>query len=226
MITKYVTNTYEITDTYKEILLDAQEAKVKIEPSSDSNTKIVFFEKKRRPYGFYIEDNTLTIKSTKTKWYHALRFGINRSEIKLCVPKLIFDKITVKSTVGSVDISSITCRADIDITTNTGKVNADGIFCKSFNSKGNTGRITLNKLDAEDSVYIKRNTGKVSLNDCNSKKFFIKTNTGSVCGKLPTGTAFAVKNNTGKIILPEITIGEVINSTCEIKTNTGNVKFE
>ena len=43
MFKGYVTNTYEITDAYKKILLDAKDAKVKIEPSNDNGTKMVFF---------------------------------------------------------------------------------------------------------------------------------------------------------------------------------------
>ena len=46
MITKYVTSTYETTDAYKKILLEAKDAKVKIEESNDDDTRLVFFEKK------------------------------------------------------------------------------------------------------------------------------------------------------------------------------------
>ena len=42
MIVKYVTNTYEITDTYKNLLINAKDASVKIEPSNDDSTKLVF----------------------------------------------------------------------------------------------------------------------------------------------------------------------------------------
>ena len=47
MISKYVTNSYQITDAYNRILLDAKDAKIKIEPSNDNTTKLVLFEKKR-----------------------------------------------------------------------------------------------------------------------------------------------------------------------------------
>ena len=49
---------------------------------------------------------------------------------------------------------------------------------------------------------------------------------GNVFGKLPSNTAFAVKTHTGKIEIPQTAIGEVIGARCEIKTNTGNIKFE
>ena len=47
MISKYVKNTYEITDSYKKIQLLAKNAKVKIEPSDDDSTALTVFAKKK-----------------------------------------------------------------------------------------------------------------------------------------------------------------------------------
>ena len=226
MIVKYVTNTYVITDTYKKLLLDAKGASVKIEPSNDDSTKLVFFENKKHPYEFFIEDDTLTIKLVKTRWYNFLRIGIDRSEIRLCVPKSILETISVSSNTGRVDISSITCNGAIDIQINTGKINLESVFCQAFNSKGNTGHISLNKLTATQNISIKRGTGKVSLNDCFAREIFVKTNTGSVRGRLPSNMAFIVRTNTGRMEIPKVPIGEAIGGRCEIRTNTGNIKFE
>ena len=226
MIAEYVTSTYEITDAYQKILLDAKEAKIEIEASSNDTTKLVFFEDQKRRYVFDVQNGTLTVRLRKTKWYNFLRIGFKRSEIKICVPKSILEELSVKSTVGSVEISSIVCKGDIDIQTNTGKANIYDILCNAFNSKANTGSIILNKLIAADRVSIKRNTGRVSLNDCNAREFFIKTNTGGVFGKLPSNTVFVVKTNTGKIEIPKVTTGESISTMCEIRTNTGNIRFE
>ncbi len=226
MIARYVTSTYEITDAYKRIFIDAKDANVKIQPSSDDSTKLVFFENKKRQYVFDVRDGMLTIQLQKTKWYNHLRIGFKRSEIKLSIPGVMLEDASIKSNVGDVEISMIACNGDISIQTNTGKVNIYDISCQAFNSKGNTGAVTLNKLLAKDSITIKRNTGKVLLNDCNARELFIKTNTGSVCGKLPSNTVFVVRTNTGKIEIPKTTIGEVISARCEIKTRTGNIKFE
>ena len=226
MSARYVTNTYEITDAYKKILIDAKEGNVKIEASSDDSTKLVLFEDKKRPYVFDVQNGTLTVQLQKTRWYNLLRIGFKRSEIRICVPKSILKALSIKAAVGSVDIYSIVCNGDIDIQTNTGRVNICDISCKTFNSKSNTGNIIMNKLIAADRVSIERDTGRVSLNDCNAREFFVKTDTGSVSGKLPTNTVFVVKTNTGKIEIPKTTIGEAISTLCEIRTNTGNIRFE
>ena len=226
MSARYVTNTYEITDAYKKILIDAKEGNVKIEASSDDSTKLVLFEDKKRPYVFDVQNGTLTVQLQKTRWYNLLRIGFKRSEIRLYVPKSTLETISVISNTGCVDISSIICNGAIDIQINTGNINLESVSCQAFNSKGNTGCISLNELTATESVSIKRGTGKVSLNDSFAPEFFVKTNTGSVCGRLPSNTVFTVRTNTGKIKIPKPPIGEAIGGRCEIKTNTGNIKFE
>ena len=226
MITRYVTNTHQITDTYKKILLNGKDAKVKIKPSNDNSTKLEFFESKKRPYKFFIEDDTLIIKLSKTRWYHFFKVSIDRSEISLYVPKSTLETISVRSNTGHVDLSSITCNGTIDIQINTGNINLDNVFCQAFSSKGNTGCISLNKLTATESILIKRRTGNVSLNNSHAPEIFVKTNTGKVCGRLPSNIIFIVRTNTGKIEIPPTPIGESIGGRCEIKTNTGHIKFE
>ena len=224
MIAEYVTSTYEITDVYQKILIDAKEAKVEIETSSNDTTKLLFFEDQKRRYVFDVQNGTLTVRLQKTKWYNFLRVGFKRSEIKICVPESILEALTVKATVGCVAISSIVCTGDISVQTNTGKVTVCDTSCKAFHSKTGTGNVVLSKLMATDTVSLECNTGKVSLNDCDAREFLVKTNTGNVFGKLPSNTVFAVKTHTGKIEIPKTAIGEVIGARCEIKTNTGNIK--
>ena len=226
MIKRYVTNTHEITATYKKMLLSARNAKVKIEPSNDDGTKLVFFESKKHPYEFFIEDDTLTIKLTKARWYNLLRVGVDRSEIRLYIPKSTLETISVRSNTGHVHISSIICNGAIDIEINTGNVSLESFSCQAFHSKGNTGCISLNKLTATESIWVQRGTGKVLLNDCSAPEIFVKTNTGSVCGRLSSNMVFIARTNTGKMEIPRTPIGEAIGGRCEIKTNTGNIKFE
>ena len=222
----YIALTYEITDHYKAIMILAKDAKVSIEPSNDNNTKLAIYEKKRRPYSFFLQNDLLTIASTKTKWYHLLKIGIDRSEIKLYVPKLVLENITVRSNTGHINIASIACNGSISIQTNTGRISLENISCQAFDTKGNTGSLSLNKVFAKESIFIKLNTGNVTVNDCSATNIIIKTNTGRVCGKLPSNTVFTARTNTGKIDIPSAPIGEVIGARCEIKTNTGSIKFE
>ena len=226
MKARYVTNTYQITDKYANLLLNAKNAKVKIEPSNDDSTTLVVVEKKRNPYTFFIQDNKLTIQLAKTSWCHFLKIGIDHSEIKLRVPQSTLEEIWIMSNIGYIDIASIVCNGVMNIQTNTGKVNVENVSCKNFYLKGNTGAILLSNLVSKENVSIRCNTGKVQLNNCIAPEIFVKTNTGNVCGRLPSNVVFTVRVNTGKIDVPNVPIGEAVGGRCEIKTNTGSIKFE
>ena len=226
MFTKYITNTYEITNGYKKILINAKDAKVKIEETSDVITKLVVNEKKSYPYVFSVIDNTLIVKPLKSKWYNFLTIGISHAEIKLYIPKQELDMLSIKQNIGTINISSLTYSKEINIQTNTGSINLENINCDTFDSKGNTGSIILNNLISKKSMLIKRTTGKVILNNSFSPDIFIKTNTGSVSGKLPPNIVFTATTNTGKIKIPNPPIGEIISGRCVVITNTGSIKFE
>ena len=221
----YVTSTHLITDTYKEILLLAQNAKVQLEASPNDNTSLILLAKKKRPYEFFTQNGTLTIRPAKTKWYHAFRIGADRSQIKLSLPSTKLEKITVRANTGSVAIRAIACGEHILLQANTGSIQAENVFCKVFDSKGNAGAVALHGVSAQERISIRRNTGKILLNDCTAPEIFVKTNTGRVCGKLPTNVVFTARTKTGKIEVPQPPIGEAVGGRCEIKTNTGSIRF-
>ncbi len=210
---------------YQEILINAGEAKVIVEPSDDDRTKLVCVEPERRPYEYFIQHNRLTVQSSQTKWYHSLKVGIDRSRISLCVPKSTFEKLSVKTNVGNIRISSILCSGAMDIQTGTGNIILENVSCNCFESKGNTGCFTMNHCTAQEKIFIKRNTGKVALNDCSAQEIIVQTNTGNVTGKLPHNMVFAAHTNTGKVETPTIPVGEIVGGRCEIRTNTGNIQF-
>ena len=226
MLAGYAAKRYEIREAYTKIRLTAKDAKVKIAPSEDGVTALAISEKKRRPYRCVVTDGTLTVEPLKKKWYHALRIGRDRSEISLYLSAAVPEALEVSANVGCVEISSIACCGEIDIVVNTGRLSVVDVSCQSFESRGNTGALSATGLIAEKSISVKRNTGKVLLTDCVSPEILVKTNTGSVGGRLPSGTSFSVRTNTGSVELPKAPIGEAVGGRCEIKTNTGHIRFE
>ena len=226
MYKRYVERIQVITDEYKKIVIFSKDASVNIEPTEEKYTKTIFFEKKRNPYKFTINQDTLIITPEKTKVFNLFRIGVDQSKISLYIPKSTIENLSITSNVGKVDINSITSEGNIDIQTNTGKINLKDVTCKKFESKGNTGSIFLKKVTAKESIFIKRNTGKVELNNCISPEIFIKNNTGKVCGALPSNTVFVTHTKTGQVEIPTPSIGELVGGRCEIRTNTCSINFE
>ena len=222
----YATNTYDVTDAYKDIALFSKNASITVEPSEDGCTRVVFIEKKRPILQLSVQGETLTVRQGKAKWYDFLKVGIRRSEIKLFVPASTPRSLSVRSSVGQIDIRSISCAENLNIVTSTAKTVLDNVTAQSIDVKGGTGQILLNSIVVGGQIHLKSNTGQISLSDCSAPEILVKANTGSVSGKLPSGTVFIARSNTGNVKLPKAELGDVIRGRCEVKTNTGNIRFE
>lgn len=219
MLRKFETNTYEISENYKNISIWVDTVDVLIEPTTSENTKLVCYENKK--HLFEINNETLEIKEDK-KWFNLLSIGFKKSNITLFVPKNIYESIIVKCNTGSVNISNLVFDRDINIITNTGKINLENINCEKFTSKCNTGSVMLKNLIASKEIKIKNNTGNVILAKCDANDIFIKTNTGNIEGSFLTEKTFLVNTNERKVKTPK----NSTNGICEIKTNTGKVSFQ
>ena len=123
---------------------------------------------------------------------------------------------------GNINLSGINCTEDINTSVSTGKMNFLDITCKNFNSKGSTGDISLNNVIIENQINIERSTGKVVFEKCDANEIFVETDTGDVKGTLLSDKVFIVKTDTGKINVPQTTMG----GKCEITTDTGDIKIE
>ena len=130
--------------------------------------------------------------------------------------------VTLTVTTGDITIKDVMCDGDFSTTSSTGKVHIDNLKCKNLNSKGTTSDITLKDATVENKFSIERTTGDVTLDGCDGGEIVIKTGTGNVVGTLLTGKMFSAKASTGKIDVPESTIG----GKCQITTSTGDIKIK
>jgi DUF4097 and DUF4098 domain-containing protein YvlB len=95
------------------------------------------------------------------------------------------------------------------------------VTCKNFRSDGDTGRLYLRNLAAEEKITVKRSTGDVSFEDCDAAELFIETSTGDVEGTLRSDKMFIVRTDTGDVDVPKTMSG----GRCEITTDTGDIKI-
>ena len=151
------------------------------------------------------------------------------------------EEITLSVHTGKVEVASVVCQGDVTLTVTTGKATLSDLSCQNLRSTGDTGKLVMKNVIAAGSVFIVRSTGDVSLEmcdaaefsietstgdvdleQCDAAEFSIKTDTGDVTGSLLTEKIFVTKTNTGRIEVPLSTTG----GTCQITTNTGNIKIE
>ena len=128
--------------------------------------------------------------------------------------------IDLTASTGRVNIKSVVCSGDIKVVVSTGKSFLTDVSCRSLESVGDTGDITLNHVIVQK-ILIERTTGDVSFEKCDAAELSIRTDTGDVSGSLLSEKIFITKSNTGKIDVPETVTG----GKCEITTDTGDIKI-
>lgn len=123
---------------------------------------------------------------------------------------------------GKITVSGVSCTGDITVGVSTGETDLADVSCKNIISDGTTGRIFLNRVIAENKLSIKRSTGNVKFKGCDAAELYVKTSTGNVTGSLLTDKVFITETGTGRIDVPETSVG----GRCEIKTDTGDIEIK
>ena len=130
--------------------------------------------------------------------------------------------LTVKTTTGGITVDTAICDGDVNITVTTGNCDLSGMRCENFYSTGGSGDLKMNIVRADKKLEIKRTTGGVTLEKCDAGEIEISTTTGNVTGSLASEKIFFTQATTGKIDVPETTIG----GTCKITTTTGDITIK
>ena len=131
-------------------------------------------------------------------------------------------EIDVSVDTGAINAENITCTGNISIKDHTGKTSLTNITCKNLSFDGSSGKIILKNVIATETFYLENNTGDIEFTDCDAAEIFAKTNTGNICGTLLSEKIFFAKSSTGHISVPQSMNG----GKCELTTNTGDITIE
>ncbi len=150
----------------------------------------------------------------------------NVLDVELSTGDIIIDGITagqVKLTTatGEIAVSSVTTKNNIDIETDTGTVKLSNASCSNFVAESDTGTITLKNVMVTGTISIESDTGDVRLEGSDAAEISVKTDTGDVAGTLLSEKVFITETSTGRINVPETTLG----GKCEIITETGDINI-
>lgn len=238
---KYETNSYEITDNFKDISIISNTTDITLIPSEDEAISVVCREESKVKHLVEVKDNTLNIKVEDTrKWYEHIGLSFEIPKITVSIPKGEYGDLSIKNstggiavnnlsanslnitnTTGKISLKGIDCQGDISITVSTGKSELENVKCNNLTSNGTTGNATLKDVIAKGKFNIERSTGDVSFTKCDASEILIKTSTGNVKGSLLSDKVFIAKSSTGKIDVPRSTSGGI----CEVSTSTGNINI-
>ena len=198
-----VTNTYDMEDSFTELLVSGNADDIIIVPSKDGICHITLLEEEKALHQVKLEEDTLTIRSTNNKeWYQQIWFLTQNPSITIALPERIYGSITIENNVGEIELAELSCK-ELFVTLNANDV-------------------SLQRVIASEGLYIKNNTGDIEFEECDAPVITMENMTGDIEGTLLTEKQFDAKTTTGRVNVPESS-GE---GSCKLRTNTGNIQVE
>lgn len=156
-----------------------------------------------KEYSFDSADISATTGQIKYDASVKGNLSINTSTGDISIKDVTAKSLKVKRSTGDVDMKNVTVEEDIELKGTTGKVDLERVLCNKLEIRNSTGDIEFDAIDATTSIDI-------------------KTSTGDVEGSLLTGKTFDCQSTTGKISIPDQSIGAPL---CKVRTDTGDIKI-
>ncbi len=235
---EFETNTYEISENYRNISINVDMADIQLLPGNDESTAVECYEMKSMKHSVIAENGTLLISVEDTrKWYEHIGFYFRQPKVTMTIPKGEYTKLFIKGSTGDVEIQKDIFFGDMEISISTGdvgvfascsgnmslKTSTGGIFVKSASAKEmnlrvSTGKTVLNGVRCENLTSI-ANTGDIVLEDVIAAgKISVERSTGDVDFTACDATEIFVKTTTGDVEGSFLTDKVFIT-----QTNTGKV---
>ena len=220
--TKLETNTYEISESYKNISVVTDTADITFLPTESEKTSVMCKEHQNLNHSVTVKDGTLTIELVDSRaWYQYIgNFG--GSSIEVYLPEKEYGALSAKVTTGDIELQKEFSFESIELIGSTGDVYCSASASGKINIKRSTGDIRLENLCA-DSLDLSVSTGKINLSSVNAKNdISLRTTTGDIKLNEITCKDLTSNGTTSDITL----IGVVAESRFNIKTDTGDVSFD
>jgi len=238
---EYETNTYEINEAFKSIIVKTDTADIDFVPSENAECSVICYEDKNLKHSVEVTDSTLIIKVVDTrKWYDYIGFDFGASpKITVYIPQGAYGPLSVKSDTGDVKIPKAFSFESIDITestgdvtnrasasgivkikTSTGNISIDDVSAKSLDLLVSTGTVRVSKAACEGDVKIKVSTGKTYLSDMTCQNLISGGNTGDISLKnVIAREKFSLERSTGDVTFDGSDASEIF-----VVTDTGDVE--
>ena len=236
---KYQTNDYEINDTFKNISVSTDTAKIDFVPTDDSKILVSCYEQANEKHEVSVNNETLEIKLKSTKkWYEHIGVNFTSPKITVYIPEGEYGNLLVNNSTGDIQISkeftfenidikgstssvinSASVKNNVKIKLSTGDIKTENISAKAINLSVSTGMATLHNVKCNGDIKIKVSTGKAYITDTNCKNLISSGDTGDLNLKnVKSSEKFSLKRSTGDVKFELCDADEIF-----IETDTGNV---
>lgn len=236
---EYVTNTYDVADSFHNIRIDSDIEQIRFIPSEDGACRVVCDEKKDDPYDVRVEGETLII-DRQAGMFNFEIMSISTAAPKICVylPEQSYGTLSIVGATGDVEIpntfnfhsisaemdtGAVNCLAsvsgDLSVTTDTGEINVSAISASEMKLKSDTGEIKVSDVQLEGSVNISEGTGDTVMENVSCRRLEFEGDTGLLSMKnVLAADDYKLETVTGDIEFEACDAGEI-----RVKTDTGSV---
>lgn len=235
---KYETNTYEVSEEFSGIKINADTENILFAPSEDGKCKVVCLEEENFKHSVAVQDGILTVDGVDERKWHERLMNFGEKKISVYLPSNEYASLLIKSSTGdieipnnlkfeSIDVSVSTgdlknyasATKDVKMTTSTGDILVENISAASLNLSVSTGKVTVKNAACELDIKISVSTGRTNISDTQCKNLISSGSTGDISLKnVIAEEKFNIKRSTGDVKLDSCDAAEIF-----IETSTGDV---
>ena len=238
---KLETNNYEITDDFSSVSIDTRTADITVLLAEDGKCRVECNEKANMNHSVSVNNGTLSVKLVDTrKWYEYISmFSFDKTQIKVYLPKLEYDALTVKVSTGDAEIAkelgfknitSLGSTGDIKVLASvsgtlkiersTGDIRVENITAGALDIEVSTGDITLTNVNCTGNIDTEIDTGKIVFSEVSCKNLISDGDTGDIhLTNVTASEQIKIEVDSG-----DVRLARVKATGMEIETDTGDVK--
>lgn len=235
---KFETKTYEPSEAFRDIKIEADTADIVFSPAEDGKCRVVCYERESVTYSVSAADGTLTVRAIDERnRYIGVAFENDR--ITVYLPKAEYAVLVIEEKTGDVEIphdfgferidisvstGSVTCNAsatgDVRIKSSTGGIRVENTSVASLDLSVSTGSVTVSDVTCGGNVRVGVTVGKTRLTNLTCKNVVSSGSTGDISLECVIAEErFTIERSTGDVSFRDCDASEI-----HTKTSTGNVE--
>ena len=219
----FKTNRYAVDEDFRGISIQGDTEKITLKPSEDGKCSVICYEEEKEHHNVKVKNGTLTIDKVDTRtWFEHFGFWIESPEITVYLPESKYEKLSIDSDTGEVEIAGAFQFDEINAQLDTGSVYCYASSEKMMEIRTDTGEIVTSDLRAAE-ASLSSDTGRIHVSRIECKgRLSVNTGTGEADIEDVTCESFHSDGDTGSILLKNV----LASSSFDIERDTGNVRFE
>ena len=236
---KYTTSTHQVSEAFRDILVDTDTADILIGVSEDETCKVVCREQEKLTHSVSVADGVLHIQLVdQRKWYEHIGISVGHSQVTVYLPQREYGALNIAAGTGDValprelgfenvaislstgDISSFAAVSQAaKFKASTGRIWVESIAPETLDISVTTGRITVTDAACTGDVTLGVTTGKIQLTDMTCQNLYSSGSTGDLTlNNVTASGSFNLKRTTGSISFAKCDAAGIT-----VKTTTGHV---